>query len=155
MSTEKKENCACKRHTNYLDVCQASLQNPTLQLVSLRSDLPSCRITFETFRSCCAAADSWRLLLIHSDTLWRRPGFAGSADILLLEQKIQRSHDHFVCCVWLNETTRPHPKGDAAEFTSVGKHHNPPFVWTCSLGWTMWRTVAYLRERQLNFQLPY
>ena len=59
---------------------------PTLQLVSLRSDLPSCRITLETYRSCCAVADSCWLLLYHSDTLWRRAGFAGSADILLLEQ---------------------------------------------------------------------
>lgn len=58
---------------------------PTLQLVSLRSDLPSCRITLETYRSCSAVADSCWLLLFHSDTLWRRLGFARSADILLLQ----------------------------------------------------------------------
>ncbi len=60
--------------------------SPTLQLVSLRSDLPSCWITLEMILSCCAVADSWWLLLCHSDTLWRRPGLAGSADITLLLQ---------------------------------------------------------------------
>lgn len=59
---------------------------PTLQLVSLRRDLPSWRITLEMYRSVCAVADSWRLLLSHSDTLWRRPGFAESADVMLLQQ---------------------------------------------------------------------
>lgn len=58
----------------------------TLQLVSLRRDLPSWRITLEMYRSVCAVADSWRLLLSHSDTLWRRPGFAESADVMLLQQ---------------------------------------------------------------------
>lgn len=61
-------------------------ESPTLQLVSLRSDLPSCRITLETFRSCCALADSCRLFPVHSDTLWRRPGFAGSADMLWIRK---------------------------------------------------------------------
>lgn len=79
----KKSLCVYEREAYGLDLCPHK-QEPTLQLVSLRSDLPSCRITLETFRSCCALADSWRLLLVHSDTLWRRPGFAGSADILWL-----------------------------------------------------------------------
>ncbi|TNN53203.1 hypothetical protein EYF80_036564 [Liparis tanakae] len=67
-------------------------------VVSLRSDLPSCRITLETKRSRWAAADSCWLLTSDSDTLWRRPGFAGSADILLLLRRpkhthmVQRSH---------------------------------------------------------------
>lgn len=55
-----------------------------MQLVSLRRDLPSRRITLEASRSCRAVADSWLLLPVHSDTLWRRPGLAGSADILWL-----------------------------------------------------------------------
>lgn len=82
MSEEAEKNpfCVYEREAYGLDLCPHK-QEPTLQLVSLRSDLPSCRITLETFRSCCALADSWRLLLVHSDTLWRRLGFAGSADI--------------------------------------------------------------------------
>lgn len=97
LSAEKK----CKKTTKGLlvysikDCNECDKHKPTLQLVSLRRDLPSCRTALETHRSCCATADSWWLLPCHSDTLWRRPGFAGSADILLCSATGQHS-DHCI-----------------------------------------------------------
>lgn len=72
-------------------VCRAACRmrrrpEPTLQPVWSRSDLPSSRMASDASRSFCAAADSRWLLESHSDTLWRRPGFAESAHILLLRQ---------------------------------------------------------------------
>lgn len=80
--TGRKKIYVYEREADGFHLCSHK-QASTLQLVSLRSDFPSCRITLEVFRSCCAVADSCRLLPVQSDTVWRRPGFEGSADILV------------------------------------------------------------------------
>lgn len=137
-------------------------QDPTLKLVSLRSVLPSCLMTFEMCRSCWAVADSCWLLLVHSDTLRCRPGFAFSEGIIFLLKQGPDSLDlsrtakcggSFSMSLWRSNTNTYTTSAKVPEKNAVmSSNYKLRFLFTKYWHYIPWKIWTIIKTHQ-NFAL--